>query len=328
MNIPYEMQEATEKMLEERSVLKIRNCVSSICERYNNESGQGRVLVKNEEEAVSYAVSRMPGTFGAVKSALTAFREVCDFEPRSLADIGSGTGAAVWAAASEYEFERITCFERESSMIEIGRFMLSYGNDAMQKASWLQRDITAAENDGEGQISADLVTASYIMNELRPAEREGFLNALWNISDKAIVIIEPGTKEGYKNILLARESFLKKGAFIVAPCTHSEKCPLAADDWCHFTCRMQRSKIQKFVKGGDAPYEDEKFSYLAVIKDSASTLPGGARIIRHPMTNKGYVGLKTCSAKGIEEKRITAKDKAAYKAAKKAEWGDLIPKTT
>ncbi len=317
------MQEATEKLLEERSILKIRNCVSSICERYNNESGQGRVLVKNEEEAVSYAVSRMPGTFGAVKSALTAFREVCNFEPKSLADIGSGTGAAVWAAASEYDFVTITCFERENSMIEIGRFMLSYGNDAMKNAAWLQKDITATDNDGEGQIRADLVTASYIMNELRPAEREGFLNALWNMSDKAIVLIEPGTKEGYKNILLARDKYLKMGASVVAPCTHLNKCPLPEDDWCHFTCRMQRSKVQKFVKGGDAPYEDEKFSYLAVIKEPGIS-PGGARIIRHPITNKGYVELKTCSASGTEDKRITAKDKAAYKVAKKAEWGDLI----
>ena len=351
VNIPYEMQEATEKLLEKRSISKIRDCVFSICERYNNESGQGKVLVKTPEEAVSYAISRMPGTFGAVKSAVCAFKEALEpfFEahpealPKTLADIGAGTGAAVWAVASEFELSHITCFERESSMTEIGKHMLSYGNKVMKNAAWVQGDVIGGNTE-----KADLVTASYIMNELKPSDRDAFLNNLFETSDGAVILLEPGTRAGFKNILYARDFFTKKGAIVVAPCTHSSACPLPADDWCHFSCRMQRSKTQKFVKGGDAPYEDEKFAYLAVLIPGDGVMgsffdtrgrgcglifddmtaeaaeEGYARIIRHPQINKGFVELKLCSGKGIETVKVTSRDKARFKAARKAEWGDRI----
>ncbi len=344
MNIPFEMQEAIEKLIEERSISKIRDCVSSVCERYNNESGRGKTLVKNEEEAVSYAISRMPGTFGAVKSTIKAFKEALEghfgndaggeteIGFQSLADIGSGTGAAVWAAASEFDFEKITCFERESSMIEIGKHMLSYGEDVMKNAEWVQGDAVKGKDGG---FKADLVTASYIMNELKQEDRNGFLKMLWDTAEKAIILIEPGTKAGFQNVLSAREFFVKNGASVVAPCTFSTECPLTKDDWCHFSCRMQRSRVQKFVKGGDAPYEDEKFSYIAVLKTClgeeisgtdgmkrTNCIGNDARIIRHPITNKGCIELKLCSERGIEDVKVTSRDKAQFKAARKAEWGD------
>ncbi len=332
MNIPYEMQEAIEKLLEERSISKIRDCVSSVCERYNNESGRGRGLVKNEEEAVSYAISRMPGTFGAVKSAIRAFKEATgdcledgSLKIKSIADIGAGTGAAVWAATSEFDFEHITCFERESSMTVIGKHMLSYGDDVMKNAVWVQGDAVTYKDGG---FKADLVTASYIMNELKPEDRAGFLKNIWETSDKAIIIIEPGTKAGYQNIMYAREFFVKNGAKVAAPCMFSTECPLPAEDWCHFSCRMQRSKVQKFVKGGDAPYEDEKFSYIAVLKapsgERGDESKDKARIIRHPITNKGCVELKLCSRRGIENVKVTSRDKTRFKAARKAEWGEKL----
>ena len=94
---------------------------------------------------------------------------------------------------------------------------------------------------------------------------------------------------------------------------------------------MQRSKVQKFVKGGDAPYEDEKFSYIAVFKENGKGDVGlktdyyktGSRIIRHPIINKGCVEIKTCSANGINEMKITSRDKTVFKQARKAEWGDI-----
>ena len=324
MNIPFELQEATDKLLEGRSILNIRNCVSSICGRYDSESGQGRVLVKNSEEAVSYAIARMPGTYGAVRSALEAYAESTDFMPETLTDIGSGTGAAVWAAASVYDFKKVTCFERERSMADIGKYMLSYGTPAMKNAAWILGDVTANGDASSCTNNGDIVTASYIMNELRPGDRKGFLDLLWNLSNNAIILVEPGTKEGFGNIRMAAEYYKSLGGTVIAPCTHMNACPLPDDDWCHFSCRIQRSRTQKYVKGGDAPYEDEKFSYLAVMKTANAGDEGYSRIIRHPIINKGYIELKTCSGNGIENIKVTSRDKERFKAAKKAKWGDRI----
>jgi ribosomal protein RSM22 (predicted rRNA methylase) len=53
-----------------------------------------------------------------------------------------------------------------------------------------------------------------------------------------------------------------------------------------------------------------------------ATEEGYARIIRHPQINKGFVELKLCSGKGIETVKVTSRDKAEFKIARKAEWGE------
>ena len=93
---------------------------------------------------------------------------------------------------------------------------------------------------------------------------------------------------------------------------------LPADDWCHFTARVARSKLHKQLKGGDAPYEDEKFCFLAVAREPCETK---ARILRHPKIESGLITLKLCTDNGICERKITRKD-PLFKAARKSDSGD------
>ena len=44
-----------------------------------------------------------------------------------------------------------------------------------------------------------------------------------------------------------------------------------------------------------------------------------------PEVSKVGVGLKLCSAAGLVKLVVPARDKAAYKKAKKLAWGDLWP---
>jgi len=95
----------------------------------------------------------------------------------------------------------------------------------------------------------------------------------------------------------AKEILTRLGGQVIAPCPGNGKCPLPAEDWCHFTARVSRSRLHKQLKGGDAPYEDEKFSFLAVAKEPGS--PAQARVLRHPMKNPGYIGLRLCTEEGV-----------------------------
>jgi ribosomal protein RSM22 (predicted rRNA methylase) len=75
------------------------------------------------------------------------------------------------------------------------------------------------------------------------------------------------------------------------------------------------------LKGGSLGYEDEKFSYLVAGKADAP--PNAARIVRHPGKHSGHVQLVLCTTQGqIETRTVARSSKAAYKLARKAEWGD------
>lgn len=319
MNIPTVLQQAIDTLILKQDISKIRDNVTNICSRYLYESGQGKKLVRTPDEVIAYVVARMPATYYAVYTALDYMCEQFDGQISSILDLGAGTGAVVWAVNEFFSLTRITCVERERYMIDIAKEMMCYGSDRMKNAEWIEASATSALQ----LEKSDLVTASYIMNELSENEKKVFLDNVWNNSNDVIMIIEPGTMVGFQNTLMAREFFLDKGANIIAPCTHCKTCELEKNDWCHFSCRLQRNKIQKYVKNGDAPYEDEKFSYVVVSKNKVE-YKKSMRIVRHPIINKGYINLKVCSADGVRDVKITSKNKSSFKLFKKAKWGEAV----
>ena len=163
-------------------------------------------------------------------------------------------------------------------------------------AEWKSFDLT----QDSIQQSADLVITSYVINELKQADRENAIIKMWNATDGILIIIEPGTPEGFSHILQARNLLLQQGANIVAPCTHDTECSVSKDDWCSFYARVARTKMQKQAKKGELGYEDEKFSYIAFSKTPVNQ--SGAVVLRHPQVNSGYVKVKLCTQDGIEEK--------------------------
>ena len=91
----------------------------------------------------------------------------------------------------------------------------------------------------------------------------------------------------------AKQRIIELGGKIIAPCM-SDECKLPKDDWCNFSCRVQRTKMHKELKGGNVPYEDEKYIYISATKEEFDKKDNN-RIIRHPMIYSGYVKLKVCN---------------------------------
>lgn len=286
--------------------------------RYRNESGHGKRLLTSVSEALAYSIVRMPATYGAVYQALGYTLDLVDCDIESIIDVGAGTGAASWAADSLLDLKSIICLERESSMRKIGQSLMQGGSKALNDAKWIDYNIT---KDTISQ-KADIVIASYVLNELGEDERIKAIDKLWSATDKILLIVEPGTKVGYNQLKKIREYLLAKGGHIVAPCSHNHNCELKEDDWCHFTCRVQRSKMHKQIKDVDVPYEDEKFTYIAVSRSQYKNAE--ARILRHPIIEKGKITLDVCSANGVEKLNIYKKDGELYKKAKKSQCGDEV----
>lgn len=316
VDIPEELKENIDKLLKENQMHKILEDAQTVSNRYRNNDGKGKKLLTKESEAVSYAISRMPATYAAVSSVLEQTLDNYNEDITSVIDVGAGTGAVVWAVNDVATINAIKCFEREESMINIGKKLME--NTDLNDVRWEKFDIL----QDEIQEKADLVITSYMINELPKGDREKAIEKLWNATNKLLVIIEPGTPAGFANILKIRKNLLKSGGYIVAPCCCLYECPITKDDWCAFYARVARSSVHRHAKNGALGYEDEKFSYIAFSKVPVNN--SGERILRHPKINSGYVNVKVCSANGIEEKTYSKKDKEIYKKVRKMDAGQKL----
>ncbi len=317
MEIPQELKDAITKEMNEIQTTEIIQEAQKISQKYRANDGKGKRFITRKSEAIAYAISRMPATYCAVYSAVKSTLKNYDKKINTVLDIGAGTGTATWAVADLLNTNQITCLEREKEMLKLGEKLMQE-NSFLQKVKWKEFDLV---NDDLTE-KADFVVVSYVINELKEEDRKIVLSKLWNAVNQILLIIEPGTPEGFKHILEARDILLTGGAYIVAPCSHNKKCPIKDDDWCSFYVRVARSGIQRQAKKGELGYEDEKFSYIAFSKTPINNYK--PRILRHPQINQGYVKVKLCAEDQIEEKVFSKKDGELYKMIRKLDAGNTI----
>ncbi len=322
MEFPSELKNQIELNTSQWSISELKKASDNITKKYKNESGKGKRLITDKLEAAVYSVVRMPATFAAVSDAIFHTLEIVGdkYDIKTLLDVGAGTGAAAWAADCQLELDGITCLEREKEMSALGREFMKSGSTVLKNAEWITYDISRPELP----CNADLVTAAYVLNELSDSQRIDTIKKLWKAAKKVLIIIEPGTPDGFTGLSTARDILLKDNAHIAAPCPHENKCRISSGDWCHFTSRVQRSKLHKILKGGDAPFEDEKYSYMAFARTNTET--NGSRILRHPYIGKGKISMELCSENENTTAIITKKQGELFKIAKKLKCGDILPK--
>ena len=316
MDMPPKLQAALEELMLSLSSKNLAEQAKVVSDRYRFQQRTGDSLLSRPDEAVAYALVRMPATFGAVFDALE--QTLARTDPtafRTLLDVGAGTGAATCAAVQLLSFQRIVCLERADAMRRIGQNLLSK-SEIRPLPTWKNGDLTR----GLHTEKADLVIASYMLNELAEQNRITALLSLWQATQKMLLIVEPGTPEGFRQIMRYRSVLLENGAFLIAPCPHHEPCPLSDEDWCHFSSRIARTKNHRRLKNAVLGYEDEKFCYLAASKTPASSPV--ARILRPVRIYPGHVHLTLCKPDGHAAcVPVSKKDKDLYKKAKKAKWG-------
>ncbi|MFJ5259367.1 small ribosomal subunit Rsm22 family protein [Streptomyces sp. NPDC088387] len=297
--------------------------VDRLIANYRGATPTDAPILRDRADVAAYAAYRMPATFGAVTAALDAFADtVPDWTPATHVDIGGGTGAATWAVSATWEGQRpVTVLDWAEPALALGR-EIAEGNPALRDARWQRTRIAA----GLRVESADLVTVSYVLGELTEEVRTALVDAAASAA-QAVVVVEPGTPDGYARVLAARERLVSAGFRIAAPCPHSGGCPIVpGSDWCHFSARVSRSSLHRQVKGGSLAYEDEKYAYVAATRFASDPAP--ARIVRKPQIRKGQVLLDLCEQDGqLARTTVTKRHGDLYKASRDANWGDAWPRT-
>jgi ribosomal protein RSM22 (predicted rRNA methylase) len=273
--------------------------------------------------ASAYATYRMPATFAAVAAVLAAAGEERSVPaPRTLLDVGGGTGAALWASALTFPtLTAATVLDRSEPALRLGRRLAARSRlAAVRAATWTRSTLTPAVR----LPRADLVTIAYVLAELAAGLRTSLLAAAAACAT-TVVVVEPGTPGGHRRVLAARALLVERGFRVVAPCPTGTVCPLAGGtDWCHFAVRLDRSPVHRRVKGGSLGYEDEKYAYLVATRGAASgpVEPMG-RVVRRPRLRPGVVELEVCTpAGGVDRITVSRRHGERYRTARRTGWGD------
>jgi ribosomal protein RSM22 (predicted rRNA methylase) len=273
-------------------------------------AGETSNHVASAEDALAYLLARAPATFAAIAAVFWRVQEAApNLSPESLLDIGAGPGTAGHAAMAAWPSLR------DVTMLEPNPFFRDIAQKLLPEARMIAAGL------GTQKEIADLVTATYVLAELAEEKAAAIARDLWQQSRQMLVLIEPGTPQGFARIRAARAALIEAGAHIAAPCTHDNACPISGSDWCHFSQRLPRSRDHMALKDASVPFEDERYSYVVALREKVAS---GARIIKPPVESKPGITLPLCDETGLRNLFVASRDKAAYRAVRKLEWGDLL----
>jgi ribosomal protein RSM22 (predicted rRNA methylase) len=315
-DLPAELKAALDAKLQGLSRHATAERATLISRTYRNGGGSG--AIRSEADALAYALARMPATYAAVTASLNALREIRpDFAPISLLDVGAGPGTATWAATEAFSsLKTFTLLDTNSALRALARDL---GSVRLRDMKYERGEARAALADSE---AADLVVASYMIGEISDAERTALTDLMWAKTGDTLLVVEPGTPAGYGRIIALRSQLIASGAHVAAPCPHDGECPLTAPDWCHFTQRLPRSRAHKQLKSAELPYEDEKFSYVALSRAPVGRHP--ARVLAQPDITKVEVTAKLCTPDGLVIAKVPRRAKADYARARRWRWGEAV----
>lgn len=317
-DLPAELRAAFEAKLQGVSRNDAARRAALISKTYRDGGTSGAIT--SEPDALAYALARMPATYAAVTASLNAFRELRpDFAPTSLLDVGAGPGTATWASAAA--FSSVRSFTLLDANTALRSLALDLCRDSARLKAMIYRRGDAGAMLGDAE-PADLVVANYMIGEIGEAERSTLTERLWTKTRDTLLVVEPGTPAGCARILALRKQLIAAGAHVAAPCPHDGQCPLQAPDWCHFTQRLPRLRAHMQLKEAELPFEDEKFSYVALTRMPVERRR--PRVLAQPVVSKVEVAAKLCTTDGVRIVKVPHRDKTAYARARRWRWGDAV----
>ena len=100
-DLPGALRAALDARLEGVSRRDLATRAARVSAAYRGGAGSSGVVL-GPDDALAYALARLPATYAADVAAFSAAAEACpDFAPWRLLDAGAGPGTAAWAAGVE-----------------------------------------------------------------------------------------------------------------------------------------------------------------------------------------------------------------------------------
>jgi ribosomal protein RSM22 (predicted rRNA methylase) len=348
LTLPSDLHDVITRALAQAPAARWLRAAQALSERYRApRDDYAQPIASGDDQLLGYAALILPATYAQLRGALAAAAaRVPGWSPATMLDLGSGPGAALWAAAAQWPTLRaMTAWEREPAAIALGR-ELARGSEsrAIREARWERVDLRTIgdrrpttddrrpRNRGTmdyglrttdyGPGSFDLVILGHVLNELDPDVRVDVVDAAWRLAGGMLLIVEPGTPDGFAVVRVARDALLADRAHTIAPCAHDRPCPLERD-WCHFPQRLKRPDFQRRARSAPSEWEDAKFAYAAMARFGPEA-PIWGRVIREPTSNKAYAEAKISSREGVARYRGLKRHRDAFRLVKDLDWGAAL----
>jgi ribosomal protein RSM22 (predicted rRNA methylase) len=322
MRLPDPVEQAIEEDAAAIPAHALIKAAAELGRDYHQAAADRKARIDSRAARIAYLVTRMPAIFQVNQLLDAQLAELCPgIDIRSVLDLGCGPGTATLAAGQTFAPQAGTLIDRDPQWLEVGRRLIAASDRHLAAAS---RFVSSDLSRPDGLDEHDLVIISYTLGEMVPESAKTLVQRAWAMARRALVIVEPGTPRGFAAIIAARELLIAAQANIVAPCTHTARCPLAASDWCHFDTRVERTRRHQRVKAGTLPFEVEKFSYVIAARQRPAVPEQAARIIRHPLKRSGHVILDLCTSEGTAQRVVVSRrDQESYRQARAAKWGAI-----
>ncbi len=225
-------------------------------------------------------------------------------ESRAVLDWGCGSGIAARRAIAAFgpeTFDLLTVWDHSPTACD-------FAAEAAQ-AKFPSLEVAQATRgllDSDAPIG--LLLVSHVLNELPPVA----LAELRELAARAteIIWVEPGTRDVSRQLGALREE-LHATFRVVAPCTHSNACPILAPGnerhWCHHFAPpppeiFADSNWVKFGQRAGIDLRSLPYCFLAL--DRRANLPTPldlSRVIGRPEHFKPYARVLSCDASGLAE---------------------------
>jgi ribosomal protein RSM22 (predicted rRNA methylase) len=317
VDLPGEIRAAIDARLEGVSRNALAGRSQAISEAYRA-GRRSAGVIRDGADVAAYLAARMPATYAAVAAALHETAQILpDFAPPSLLDLGCGPGTASFAAVAQWpSIGAATLVDANAAFLDAAKALAAV-LPALREARFVEADIGRWRGD-----QASLVLVAYALVELAEPHVPDLIQKLWEGCSGLLVLVEPGTGEGFRRLRIARDQLLRQGARVVAPCPHERACPIVAPDWCHFSQRLARTRDHMLVKGVSLPFEDEKFSYLAVVRWPVDGRPH-ARVLRASHVSKLGWTARLCTEGAAVDAVVSRRD-PRFGRLRKLDWGDAV----
>ncbi|XP_063158620.1 methyltransferase-like protein 17, mitochondrial [Candoia aspera] len=164
-----------------------------------------------KELSFLYMVARMDAIFAAVSRAFCEIQKrVPDFQPKTLLDFGSGTGAASWAAHSIWgeSLKEYMNIDRSAPMLALAEKLMRGFSESQElcfPGVYFRQFFPVGP-----KMTFDITVSAFSLNDLPSyAQRVETVQNLWKKTNNFLVLVENGTKEGHQMLMEARDVVLK-----------------------------------------------------------------------------------------------------------------------
>ncbi|KOC61550.1 Methyltransferase-like protein 17, mitochondrial [Habropoda laboriosa] len=145
------------------------------------------------------------------------FKEIVDndksFIPKTLFDFGSGIGTVMWSASQFWanSIKEYYCVDISSDIQKLSEYLITKATPAINPNYIFYRQFLPSTSIR----TYDIVVSAYSLLELlNQKARIETIMKLWQKTEQYLVIVEPGTRVGYKIINEARDFILNYGSEI------------------------------------------------------------------------------------------------------------------